>query len=221
MNASRRQFIQAAGTTGAALFTLRTTLAGNRQDRGTVHDNERPSFVTEMFLDNEMLEATPGVSRRLHPAKKHLLNPVVRADRWCEGTYIEPYTTMYDAEEKLFKLWARAGSDAKAGYVGGNAAWMLYYTSKDGVHWEKPDLKVCEVAGRATTTSSLPAIWSRSLQRGWCTGRRSSSSHRDRRHHKARRRSSGESTSILGRAIRLRRTSLWRLCRITAAVLTL
>ena len=55
---------------------------------------------------------------------------------------------MYDAEEKLFKMWARAGSDAKAGYVGGNAAWMLYFTSKDGVHWEKPDLGVCEVAGR-------------------------------------------------------------------------
>jgi hypothetical protein len=45
---------------------------------------------------------------------------IVEPERWCEGTYIQPYTAMYDAEERLFKMWAPAGSDAKAGYVGGN-----------------------------------------------------------------------------------------------------
>ena len=93
-------------------------------------------FTTELFLDNQLLEATPGVSRKLHPAKKHLLNPVIRPERWCEGTYLEPYTTMYDAEEKLFKMWARAGSDAKAGYVGGKAGWMLYFTSRPFLNCE-------------------------------------------------------------------------------------
>ena len=96
-------------------------------------DDSRVPCTTELFLDNQMLEATPGVSRRLHPPKKHLLNPVIRCDRWCDGDYMEPYTTMYDEEEKLFKMWARAGSDSKAGYVGGNAACMLYFTSADGV----------------------------------------------------------------------------------------
>jgi hypothetical protein len=95
-----------------------------------------------------MLEVTPGVSRKLLQPKKHLLNPVVRCERWCDGDYIEPYTTMYDEEDKLFKMWARAGSDAKAGYVGGNAAYMLYFTSTDGVHWDKPNLGIVEVAGR-------------------------------------------------------------------------
>lgn len=111
-------------------------------------DDGRPPQITELFLDNQLLEATPGVSRRLHPAKKHLLNPVVRCDRWCDGEYMQPYTTLYDEEERLFKMWARAGSDSKAGYVGGNAAYMLYLTSADGIHWEKPNLGVIEVAGR-------------------------------------------------------------------------
>ena len=111
-------------------------------------DDSRVPYRTELFLDNQLLEATPGVSRRLHPAKKHLLNPVVRCERWCDGDYMQPYTTMYDEEEKLFKMWARAGSDSKSGYVGGNAAYMLYFTSTDGVHWDKPDLGVMEVAGR-------------------------------------------------------------------------
>lgn len=124
MRSNRRQFIQAAGTAGAALLTLQTASADAAA--APEADRSRPAdqlpFTTELFLDNQLLEATPGVSRKLQPAKKHLLNPVIRPERWCEGTYIEPYTTMYDAEDKLFKMWARAGSDVKAGYIGGRVS---------------------------------------------------------------------------------------------------
>src|SRR6185312_7762703 len=64
------------------------------------------------------------------------------------GNNIQPYTTMYDAEDKLFKMWARGGSDWKSRFVGGHAAYMLYFTSTDGVHWDKPDLGATEIAGR-------------------------------------------------------------------------
>ena len=148
METNRRTFMKAAGA-GAAMFAAGETSAQNAASPATIPgDDSRVPYRTELFLDNQMLEATPGVSRRLHPAKKHLLNPVIRCDRWCDGDYMEPYTTMYDDEEKLFKMWARAGSDGKAGYVGGNAAYMLYFTSADGVRWDKPDLGIVEVAGR-------------------------------------------------------------------------
>jgi hypothetical protein len=78
-----------------------------------------------------MIEVTPGVSRRLHQPKKHLLNPVVRCDRWWEGNTMDPYTTMYDEEEKLFKMWVRAG-DWKSGYVDRNTAYLIYLISTDG-----------------------------------------------------------------------------------------
>ena len=55
---------------------------------------------------------------------------------------------MYDKEDKLFKMWARAGSDWKSRYLDGHAAYMLYFTSTDGVHWDKPDLGLMEIAGR-------------------------------------------------------------------------
>lgn len=150
METTRRTFIQAAGVAGATLLASGTSVAGDAVAVGAQRgeDESRAPFVTEMFLDNQMLESTPGVSRRLHPAKKHLLNPIIRCERWCDGNYMEPYTTMYDKEEKLFKMWARAGSDAKNGYVGGNAAYMLYFTSKDGIHWDKPNLGLMDVAGR-------------------------------------------------------------------------
>lgn len=146
METNRRTFIKAAG---ASLLLAGNSSVPSRAIAAPDSTKARQAASwTELFLDNELLEATPGVSRRLHPAKKHLLNPVIRCDRWCDGTYIEPYTTLYDEEEKLFKMWARAGADAKGGYVGGNAAFMLYYTSTDGVRWEKPDLGVVDVGGR-------------------------------------------------------------------------
>jgi hypothetical protein len=104
--------------------------------------------LTELFLDNNLLEVTPGVSRRLHQPQKHVLNPVVRCDRWCDGKNVEPYTTMYDPEDKLFKMWARAGSDWKSQYLDGHAAYMLYFTSTDGIHWDKPNLGLMKIASR-------------------------------------------------------------------------
>jgi hypothetical protein len=84
----------------------------------------------------------------LHKPKKHLLNPVVACDRWCDGNNIQPYSTMFDNEDKLFKMWARAGSDTKSQFLSGHSAYMLYFTSTDGVHWDKPDLGLTEISGR-------------------------------------------------------------------------
>jgi hypothetical protein len=150
METSRRDFFKLAGAAGAGMVAVaKTSAVGQAASRAGSHrDATETPFLTELFLDNTMLEMTPGVSRKLHPPKKHLLNPVVQSERWCEGNYIEPYTTMYDKEDKLFKLWARAGSDWKSKYLDGNAAYMLYYTSTDGVHWERPDLGLMSIGGR-------------------------------------------------------------------------
>ncbi len=147
METDRREFIKGVGVAGLAAFA---SGAANRVEAKAAarSSNDGGTSWTEMFLDNELLESTPGVSRRLHPAKKHLLNPVIRCERWCDGAYMQPYTTMYDEEEKLFKMWARSGADSPSGYIGGNAGYMLYFTSKDGVHWEKPNLGIVELEGR-------------------------------------------------------------------------
>lgn len=150
MRSNRRSFLKAAGVAGAGLATVGQTasILNAAEEPKPTTATKPPAAMLELFLDNELLEATPSVSRRLHQAKKHLLNPVVRCERWCDGNNMQPYTTMYDEEDKLFKMWARAGSDWTKGFVGPNAAYMLYFTSKDGVHWDKPDLGVTEIAGR-------------------------------------------------------------------------
>src|SRR4249919_1683156 len=101
---NRRTFLQTTSIAAAAIWSgAQNTLADAPSASPGALENQSvdASSTTELFLDNKFLEATPGVSRRLHPAKKHLLNPVIRCDRWCDGDYIEPYTTMYDEEEKL------------------------------------------------------------------------------------------------------------------------
>src|SRR5262249_50073531 len=130
-------------TSGIAAGNDETTTPASGQKAGN-----KPSFITELFLDNHLLEMTPGVSRRLHPAKKHLLNPVVRREYWWEGDFLQPYTTMYDRKEKLFKMWARTGSDYSVNYFDGNAAYMTYLTSTDGVKWDRPKLGVVEFGKR-------------------------------------------------------------------------
>src|SRR5689334_16737853 len=101
METNRRTFIQAASAAGAALLTAGNAVTAT--GAAAIGDETDAPFRTELFLDNELIESSPGVSRRLHPAKKHLLNPVVRCDRWCDGDYMQPYTTIYDEDEKLFK----------------------------------------------------------------------------------------------------------------------
>jgi hypothetical protein len=150
MKTNRRSFIKIAGVAGAGLITVGKT-SGNNEVMpltGSQKDVRKTASTTEMFLDNQMIEMTPGVSRRLHPAVKHLLNPIIRPDRWWEGNQMFPNATMYDEEEKLFKMWMRCGSDSKSAYVSGHAAYVTYLTSTDGVHWEKPELGVMDFAGR-------------------------------------------------------------------------
>jgi hypothetical protein len=89
LKSTRRRFVKVVGATSAAMLA-----AGARYEPGAAFaaaaqkDGSQPPHTTELFL-----EATPGVSRRLHPAKKHLLNPVVRHPRlylnaatWLKGS---------------------------------------------------------------------------------------------------------------------------------------
>jgi hypothetical protein len=150
METNRRGFFKIAGVASAGIIPVGKASGHDEPAPREASRNNlvKPAFTTELFLDNTMIEVTPGVSRRLHKPKKHLLNPIVGCDRWCDGNNIQPYSTMFDNEDKLFKMWARAGSDTKSQFLSGHSAYMLYFTSTDGVHWDKPDLGLTEISGR-------------------------------------------------------------------------
>ncbi|MBM3740887.1 MAG: hypothetical protein FJW39_34510 [Acidobacteria bacterium] len=140
MRTDRRGFlkISAAAGTAATQTAARALAAGA----------SKPTAFTELFLDNALIEASPGAARKLNRPRKHVLNPVVYPENWFEGDYIQPYTTMYDAADKLFKMWARSGSDHSENYLDGNAGYMIYVTSPDGLRWDRPKLGVTALRGR-------------------------------------------------------------------------
>ena len=107
------------------------------------------SSRTELFLDDERIEMTAGITRKIHHPRKHRLNPVFRPEHWWEGNCVMPLATLYDQEGKLFKMWYRTGPvDRKDKAIDGHVSYTAYATSTDGLYWERPHLGVMEIGGR-------------------------------------------------------------------------
>ena len=89
---------------------------------------------SQLFVDRVLVREACGIAFTLHPARRHPANPLVKADRPWEGWRLEIYgNVIYDADEKLFKMWY-LGQDLKR-----FPHYAAYYAvSKDGIHWDKP-----------------------------------------------------------------------------------
>ena len=88
----------------------------------------------QLFVDTFLIEET-DLQTTYHKAKKHPQNPVFKAEKPWE---MEPVPVAcpksggvwYDEEEKLYRMWYEAGWLRK----------LAYAQSKDGIHWERPEL---------------------------------------------------------------------------------
>lgn len=88
----------------------------------------------QLFVDDFLIEET-DLTPEYHKAVKYEGNPVLFPEMPWEK-HRNPSATpksggvWYDEEEKIFKMWYEA-------------CWlyqMCYATSKDGIHWDRPDL---------------------------------------------------------------------------------
>ncbi len=88
----------------------------------------------QLFVDDFLVEQT-DLAPVYHRAKKYEGNPILKPEKPWE---IEQSPTArptsggvwFDEEEKIFKMW----------YEGAFLHNMCYATSKDGIHWDRPDL---------------------------------------------------------------------------------
>jgi hypothetical protein len=99
-------------------------------------------------VDDGVVDSKLGVVRTLHSARK-LEKPVLVPDRPWEGERIYIYGSVYfDSEAQLFRMWylTRLGPEYEHRAPGLVWPWdmILYATSPDGVHWEKPNLGLHE-----------------------------------------------------------------------------
>ena len=91
----------------------------------------------QLFVDDFLIEQTT-LKRTYHQPEYSKVNPVIEPDKPWEikgpGPAAGPFSggVWYDSRSNLFKLW----------YTGGYSRYTCYATSKDGIHWEKPNLDI-------------------------------------------------------------------------------
>ena len=142
----RRTFTRLIGLAGATQGSVGA--ADEKMQAGTApYRSASPYDIgarSQLFVDRMLVRQDDGVCFTLHPAEKHPLNPLVKADRPWEGWRLEIYgNVIYDRQEKLFKMWYLAEAPnyflpASEGPSADNPT--LYATSTDGIHWEKPSV---------------------------------------------------------------------------------
>ena len=119
-----------------------------------------------LLLDSRIIDSTINARLTLGSVKKHPANPLFVADKPWEPRYDNMYpNVIFDAEEQLYKCWycpfivdERTTMTPPAKRNPNSTQYMsakpnkrdeaiLYATSKDGIHWEKPELGLVEFGG--------------------------------------------------------------------------
>jgi hypothetical protein len=104
----------------------------------------------QLFVDLDNVESLENVRQVFHVAEKHPDNPVLRKVKPWENDRGTWGSVIYDDEEKLFKVWYGGKSGRQKEYRPGSLSdcnVLCYATSRDGVHWDRPELGLHEVMG--------------------------------------------------------------------------
>ncbi|MDO8587513.1 MAG: hypothetical protein Q7T82_10790 [Armatimonadota bacterium] len=113
----------------------------------------------QLFLDDYLIAASEGVTRRVCPVVKHPANPVIRPEEpWEPSGYMTFGSIMYDKGEGIYKAWCHsvvgAPSLANVNRLAGGGT--FYFVSDDGVTWRRPKLDAVLVDGRP---SHIVSVW--------------------------------------------------------------
>ena len=93
----------------------------------------------QLFIDDELIEEMEGLEKIVNQPAKYDGNPVLTYDKPWEGNCVITWgTVLYDEEEKIFKIWYQVY--VKYPPAGEGRTRICYATSRDGIHWVKPEL---------------------------------------------------------------------------------
>jgi len=122
-------------------------------------DPIRIGHERQLLLTGHLIEERDGLTRRVCPVDKHPDNPVIRpCEEWEPAGYVSR-SVIHDPEEGIYKAW-HAGVD-EAGRMAqqqaGHSSAVYYFTSEDGIRWERPELEPVGSEGRYANTCTLTA----------------------------------------------------------------
>lgn len=107
-----------------------------------------PTEQKQLFLDDSAIDQMSGVTRRLHQPTSH--EPVIRPDRSQGQVAVQSRSApQWNSEKGLWEWWYWGYYRVPPhGKYHSTTAWAnCYATSRDGVHWERPNLGLYEWRG--------------------------------------------------------------------------
>ena len=146
-----------AKVTIAAMALFGTIACGSVAVGQSELDMRRDRYL---LLDSRIIESTHNVELTVGVVQKDKNNPLFKEDKPWEPRFDNPYSSViHDEEEKIYKCWysmfiksdyEATPSDKRAWldwHEGRRTFGLCYATSKDGLHWEKPELGLIEFNG--------------------------------------------------------------------------
>jgi hypothetical protein len=115
-----------------------------------------------LFVDDIQTDSMQKVIRTLHVPARADENPVLKPDMPWEGSLIlQPGSVIYDQDEHIFKMWYNSFATASKPDI---QQLLLYATSKDGIHWERPQLNIVDFHGSKANNAFLSwCSWNHSV----------------------------------------------------------
>ncbi len=138
------------------LFCFALSLSASAEGPALMQANARKHLA----FDPRLIHTAQNARLVLGKPEKARENPLFIADKPWENSLNNLYpNVLWDAEAKLFKLWYKcvlSDKDAISGMdvpstVHDVGWYLLYATSKDGIHWDKPKLGLHKFDGSADT----------------------------------------------------------------------
>jgi len=91
----------------------------------------------QLFIDHKFIESSENVRLTMNPPRKY--GPVIQSDRPWERIATSGYLTVID-DNGMLKMYYRGWENLKKHYT-------CLATSRDGIHWEKPNLGLVDYKG--------------------------------------------------------------------------
>ena len=103
------------------------------------------SSDAQLFIDDHLIDHTNRIHRQFHTTEKYFPNPVLTYTEPWEGHCVITWgSVIYDKEDGIFKVWYEVYRQTAPRE---NQTSLCYATSKDGIHWKKPNLNLIEHEG--------------------------------------------------------------------------
>ncbi|MBI3864847.1 MAG: hypothetical protein HY290_23470 [Planctomycetia bacterium] len=146
---TRREFLTSIAASGVILAggaaARRSAAAENSTGSHKIRTSNHLDGDLHLFLNRDELAVVDDVAVQINRPKKHP-GPVLVADRPWEGERAQAWGSVIVEPDGLLRMWYFAfNTERKPEELdrGGYA----YAESRDGIHWDKPDLGVVEFRG--------------------------------------------------------------------------